>query len=301
MIIDVLSSVVPNPEAFARAGTAFARLDGYVEHFGGVDLSLDPNAREIAAALAERTKCPSESEFIAMLDAASVDRAVIFTENYDTTVGVSPASNEELAAAVARLGDRVIGLGGVDPWSPDAARVVEQGVRDLGLRGFLVSPFKQKMRADDPRMGPIYERCQALGVPIFLHTGIHWSRGSDYELDHPRYLDAVAGAYRDLKIVAVHAGWPWLAEMMIVAWRHPNIFIDISAHRPRHLAMAVGGGDALIHYGNRMLADRVMFGSTWTLMNCGIAELIEEVRGLPLKQPVIDKWLGLNAQRLFDL
>lgn len=301
MIIDVLSSVVPDPDAFARAGTAFARLDGYVEHFGGVDLSLDQAAREAAAAQTERAKCPSEAAFIAMLDAARVDHAVIFTENYDTTVGISPASNEQMAVALGRFGERVIGLGGVDPWASGAADVVEKGVRELGMRGFLVSPFKQKIRADDQRMAPIYERCQELGVPIFLHTGIHWSRGGDYELDHPRYLDAVAGAYRNLKIVAVHAGWPWLDEMMIIAWRHPNIFIDISAHRPRHLAMAVGGGDALIHYGNRMLADRIMFGSTWTLMNCSISELLDEVRGLPLKQPVIDKWLGLNAQRLFDL
>lgn len=301
MIIDVLSSVAPIPDAFARAGTAFARLDGYLEHFGGADPAVDQAVLEERAADAERAQCPTEAEFITMLDSANVDLAVVFTENYDTTVRISPASNDDLAACVGRLGGRALGLGGVDPWGSDAGQVVERGVRELGLRGYLVSPFKQKLRADDPKMGPIYEKCQELGIPIFLHTGIHWSRSLDYDLDHPRYLDAVAGAYPDLKIVSVHAGWPWLADMMIVAWRHPNIYIDISAHRPRHLAMPTGGGDALLHYGNRMLSDRIMFGSTWTLMQCPIGELIDELRTLPLKPAVLDAWLGGNAQRLFNL
>jgi predicted TIM-barrel fold metal-dependent hydrolase len=50
-----------------------------------------------------------------------------------------------------------------------------------------------------------------------------------------------------------------------------------------------------------MLADRVLFGSTWTLLGTTIAELAKEVRELPLKDSVIEAWLGGNARRLFGV
>jgi predicted TIM-barrel fold metal-dependent hydrolase len=298
MIVDILSSVTPTPDAYARSGIAFTRLDGYIEHFTGEPLG-DRSEEDFAAI--ERAKCPDRLEFMRLLDEADISKAVLFTENYDTTVGISPSSNRELAEYIAVAPDRFLGLGGADPWQEGAAAAVDEAIGELELDGVLLSPFKHNLAASDDRLGPIYARCEALGVPVFVHTGIHWKRSQPIDLDHPRHLDLVAGAFPDLKIVAVHAGWPWLAEMMIVAWRHPNIFIDISAHRPRHLAMPLGGGDALIHYGNRMLADRILFGSTFSLLNCTIKELADEVRALPLKPAVIDKWLGLNAARLFDL
>ncbi len=301
MIIDVLCSVTPLPDAFANAGVALARLDGYLEHFGGADPNLSQEQLEARVAAEERAKCPTEVEMLAMLDSADVAKAVLFNETYDVTLGISPSTNEALAGFIARHPDRFIGLGGVDPWAEGPGEVIEHGVQDLGLQGFLLSPFKQNVTPVDPILTPIYERCQALGVPVFIHTGINWRKSVSYDIDHPRYLDALAGAFPKLKIVAMHAGWPWLAEMMIVAWRHPNIFIDISAHRPQHLAMPIGGGDSLLHYGNRMLAERVMFGSTWTLIQRPIADLIAEVRALPLKSAVVDAWLGGNAQRLFGL
>jgi predicted TIM-barrel fold metal-dependent hydrolase len=88
---------------------------------------------------------------------------------------------------------------------------------------------------------------------------------------------------------------------MIVTWRHPNVYVDISAHRPRHFTISASGWEPLLHYGNRMLADRVLFGSTWTLMGTTITELAKEVRELPLKDKVIEAWLGGNARRLFGV
>jgi predicted TIM-barrel fold metal-dependent hydrolase len=36
-------------------------------------------------------------------------------------------------------------------------------------------------------------------------------------------------------------------------------------------------------------------------MGIHISKVIEEVRGLPLKPEVVEKWLGGNAARLFEL
>jgi len=50
-----------------------------------------------------------------------------------------------------------------------------------------------------------------------------------------------------------------------------------------------------------MIQDKVIFGSTWSLLGTTPAALIEEVKALPLKEAVIEKWLGGNAARVLEL
>jgi uncharacterized protein len=87
----------------------------------------------------------------------------------------------------------------------------------------------------------------------------------------------------------------------MVAWRHANIYLDISAHRPKHMTIPDSGWSPLLYWGNRMLSNRVVFGSTWTLIGMSIKDLADEVRALPLKDEVIERWLHGNAERLLGL
>ena len=54
--------------------------------------------------------------------------------------------------------------------------------------------------------------------------------------------------------------------MVAVAWRHPNVFIDTSAFRPKNIFLPGNGWEPLVHYADRTIADRVLWGSTWTLL-----------------------------------
>ena len=81
MVFDVLSSVVPNPEAFGYAEMTLARLRGYQQHFGSsrdkIPLIGDNEAQNRAMAESfERGKamCPDEEQFMAMLDPAVAGR-----------------------------------------------------------------------------------------------------------------------------------------------------------------------------------------------------------------------------------
>jgi uncharacterized protein len=302
VIIDALSSFVPEPEAFAAAQVTLARLDGYLEHFDPAAVAgkdKEQIKREMAAA--GRALCPSEDAFFAMLDRSKVDKAAIYNELYATSLGVATSSNDAVARYVAKRPSRLFGVGGVDPWDEASIADMDRSVRELGMRAFILSPFKQKLFPTDARLGRVFGKCEALGVPIMLHTGINWWRGVDYDIGHPRYIDGVANAYPKLKILAVHCAWPWVMDMMMVAWRHPNVFVDISAHRPKHFMIQGAGWEPLMQYGTRMLADKIIFASTWTLLAMSIESLIGEVRALPMKDGVADKWLGLNAARFFDL
>lgn len=308
MVFDVLSSVVPTPEAFGYAEMNLARMRGYQQHFGSdrTKIPLIGDTEQQKRAMAEsfergKAMCPDEEQFMAMLDDAAVETAVVYTERYYTSLGVESASNDEVAKFVARHPDRLLGLGGVDPWKDDAVGEVHRLARELDLKGVVVSPFKQKLLPTDARMSRVWSACEDLGIPVFMHTGINWWVDVTYEIGHPRHVDALASSFPDLKIVCLHAGWPWVNDMVMVAWRHANVYLDISAHRPSHMPKNESGWGPLLYWGDRALADRVVFGSTWTLMNSTPAKLADEVRALPLKEATIEKWLSTNAQQLFGL
>jgi uncharacterized protein len=307
MLIDVLSSVVPTPEAFGAAEATLARLRGYQQHFtSGAKVPLVGDASELRAVIESsdargRAACPTQEQFDGMLDDAGVSTAVVYTEYYETSLGVRTVSNDVVADYVARDPGRLLGLAGVDPWKDDAVSETQRALTELGLRGIVLSPFKQRLDPSDARMARIFSVCEELGAPVFLHTGINWWVDTTYEIGHPRHIDALASSFPNLKIVALHCGWPWVEDMMMVAWRHENIYLDISAHRPKHMTIPDSGWSPLLYWGNRMLSNRVVFGSTWTLIGMTIKDLADEVRSLPLKDEVTERWLHGNAERLLGL
>ena len=307
MVIDILSSVVPTPEAFGAAEATLARLRGYQQHFtSGAKVPLVGDGSELQAAIESsdargRAACPTQAQFDGMLDDAGVSTAVVYTEYYETSLGVRTVSNDVVADYVARDPGRLLGLAGVDPWKDDAVSETRRALTELGLRGIVLSPFKQRLDPSDARMARVFSVCEELGAPVFLHTGINWWVDTTYEIGHPRHIDALASSFPNLKIVALHCGWPWVEDMMMVAWRHANVYLDISAHRPKHMTIPDSGWSPLLYWGNRMLSDRVVFGSTWTLIGMTIKSLADEVRSLPLKDEVIERWLHGNAERLLGL
>jgi len=307
MVFDVLSSVVPVPDAFGAAEATLARLRGYQQHFAPIGqkppFPKDEAELQLAIAAADakgREMCPTDEQFTAMLDSADVSTAVVYTEYYETSIGVRTVSNDIVAEYVARDKSRLLGVGGADPWKDDVVTETERALRELDLKGIIISPFKQKLLPTDARMARVFSMCEALGAPVFIHTGINWWIDTTYEIGHPREIDKLASSFPNLKIVALHCGWPWVEDMMMVAWRHANVYLDISAHRPKHMPIKESGWSPLLYWGNRILSDRVVFGSTWTLMGTSIKDLADEVRGLPLKDEVKERWLQGNSERLFD-
>ena len=89
--------------------------------------------------------------------------------------------------------------------------------------------------------------------------------------------------------------------MVVVAWRNANLYIDISGYLPKYIGMQGTGWEPLIHFGNSVIQDRVLFGSVWILMGMSIKQLAEDVKKLPLREEVKAKWLYHNAARLFGV
>lgn len=237
--------------------------------------------------------------YLAAYDRVGAERVVVKAKDVETTFGIK-ASNEAVAEFCAEHGPRFVGYAGVDPHKgADAVRELEQAVRELGLRGLNLQCFEHRLAINDAKMYPLYAKCVELGVPVNIHTGINFSTECLMEHGRPILLDEVMVHFPRLRVVASPPGWPWVHELIAVAWRHANVHIGVSAVRFKYLDVPHSGYEALVTYGNGVLQDRMLFGTSFPMQP--IERAVEEMAALPLKDSVREKWLYKNAARLLDL
>ena len=137
---------------------------------------------------------------------------------------------------------------------------------------------------------PLYAACVDLAIPALILTG-HTAVALPNDTGRPGHLDAVALHFPDLKIVAGHAGYPWTTELIALSWKHPNLLIDTSGHRPKHFPAE------LVRYMNSYGRNKVLFGTGYPLMD--YAGPIAEVDAMDLKPETRAAFLFENACSLW--
>jgi predicted TIM-barrel fold metal-dependent hydrolase len=237
----------------------------------------------------------AEATLQALVD-AGVDLAVLQAE---WAFGDYRAMNRAVARLVRRYPDKLVGFATINPAEgDDMADVARRAVEDLGLRGINLQPFAYRVHANDKCFYPLYEACQELGIAVTIHASINFSSDRPIDYGRPLYLCEVACDFPDLAIVANHGGWPWVTEMVAVAWKHPNVWIEIGAVSPKYIGRPGTGWEPLMTYGNTsLLADRVLFATDSMLP---VARCLAELNELQLKPEVLEKWRGENAVRLLE-
>jgi predicted TIM-barrel fold metal-dependent hydrolase len=239
------------------------------------------------------------ASYLAAYESAGVERVVVKAKDVETTFGIK-ASNEAIAEFCAAQGPRYVGWAGVDPnKGPAAVREFEHAVRELGLRGLNLQCFEHRLAIDDPLMYPLYAKCVELDVPVNIHTGINFSTDCLMEHGRPLLLDRVMVAFPGLRAVASPPGWPWVHELIGVAWRHRNLYIGVSAVRPKYLDVPHSGYEALLQYGNTVLQNQMIFGTSFPMQP--VERAIAEMAELPIRDGVREKWMYGNAAGLMGL
>jgi len=203
-------------------------------------------------------------------------------------------SNDEVAAFVGEAPDRLAGVGSVDLSRPrDAVREVRRCVRQLGFKAIRLLPWLWELPPTHARFYPVYSECCELGVPFCTQVG-HTGPLMPSEFGRPiPYIDQVAIDFPELAIVCGHIGYPWTEEMIAVATKHPNVYIDTSAYTARRYPAA------LVAYLRGHGAAKVMFGSNWPMIAPRAA--LEGVSDLGLDDARRAAFLGGNAARVFAL
>ena len=233
---------------------------------------------------------------VAAMEAAGIDHAVLQAE-WDA--GDYRAMNDDVARIVQEYPERLTGYCTVNPGvDDDMAAVVEREVTERGMRGVNLQPFAYRVMANDKRFYPLYQKCQELGVPVTIHASINFSNNRPIRFGRPLALGEIACDFPELTIVANHGGWPWVAELVAIAWKHSNVYIEIGAVAPKYLATPGSGWETLLQFGNSLLQNQVLFATDSMIP---FERAVGELRELPLKPEVTEKWLGGNAAALLRL
>ena len=166
-----------------------------------------------------------------LADFAEMDRVVVLAVAAPYWIG---AQNDLIAAFAKACGDKVIGFASVDPNSPTAIPDLEQAVLEYGLRGVKLAPIYQNFEPDSPAIYPLYSKIRELGVPIIWHQGTSMAaRMGPLEAAHPVRLDRVLRDFPEITMIFSHLCYPWAQDAIVMARKHPQLYVDISAMATR--------------------------------------------------------------------
>ena len=203
-------------------------------------------------------------------------------------------SNDEVASFVAERPDRLVGVASVDLTRPmDGVRELRRCVRDLGFRALRIVPWLWGLPPDDRRYYPLYAECIELDIPFCLQVG-HTGPLMTSETGRPiPYLENVALEFPELRIVAGHIGAPWTQEIISLATKFENLFVDTSAYKasrypPDFVEFMRGRGAA-----------KVMFGTNYPMITPAGCLAALDTLGLDDEQR--RAFLADNARRVFKL
>lgn len=167
-----------------------------------------------------------------------------------------------------------------------------------GFIGYCVSAAGMGFPASDPIYDPFYRLSLEANVPVLVlvgytgaGAGLPGGKGVKLDLCHPRYVDELAIAYPDMKIITGRPAWPWQDEMIAVMLHKPNVWAELHGWSPKYLTEPLRRDIA------RRLKKRVMFGADYPLFR--YERLIEDWRGLGFDEDTLECVFHRNAEELF--
>ena len=162
----------------------------------------------------------TKDEFLADLDEAGIERAVILSDMRTTP--------EQVSAFVGQAPDRFIGFGYVNPMDQGAGDEVLRQRDELGLFGLKLYPTTDGYLVDDKKAFRVYEAAAGIGMPVMFHHAGMPDPSDLLKHSDPALIDIVAHSFPALKIVLAHLGYPRVDETLYVARKHRNVWCDIS-------------------------------------------------------------------------
>ncbi|WP_276258799.1 amidohydrolase family protein [Haloglomus litoreum] len=202
--------------------------------------------------------------------------------------------NDDVADIVDAHPDQFVGVGSVPIDRPMAAvREVRRCVEELGFAGIRVVPWLWELPPNDRRYYPVYAECVEQDVPFCLQVG-HTGPLKPSEPGRPiPYLDDVLREFPDLTVVAGHIGHPWTEEMMALATKYEDVYIDTSAYKPKRYP------DELVEFMRGHGSEKVLFGTNYPMIQPG--ECLEGIADLDLGEEARERFCYRNAAEAFGL
>jgi len=307
------------------------------EHYYDAEVAATFDGPEGRAPEARRRLFDLGELRLAEMDAAGIDVQVLSHGapsvqrlDAETSVWMARGANDRLAEAIALHPDRFAGFAALPTPDPEAAAAeLDRAVTTLGFKGAMVHGLTNGVFLDDRRFWPIFERAQALDVPLYLHPAVPdpavvEAYYQDYLQEFPSLLTAAWGftvetatqairmvlsgafeAFPRLKIILGHMGegLPFLLWRLDHALSRPgNRPISFREQFSQHVWITTSGNfstPALLCSMLELGVDRIMFSVDWPFVQNppGTAWL----EALQISAEDKAKIAGGNAKRLLKL
>ncbi len=195
------------------------------------------------------------------MDAMRVEHTLLLPIKLGLPFGDRLTEDWRTAVKSAGLGERLhVGLS-VHPEDEDApAQLREQARR--GGRIVKLHPTVQRFYPDDPRVMPLYEECERLGLVVFYHGG---RAGIEPDSSHPyampRHYEGPLRDFPGLNFILGHAGARDNAAMVDLAVRYDNAWLGIHGQSVSNLATMI----------ERTGGQRLLFGTDWPFYHLGMS------------------------------
>lgn len=237
----------------------------------------------------------AQSQSMALLlkemDQAGVDKGVVVGRLAGTLGSVS---NDDVAAILSEFPDRFIGAASIDPTHRAAAFATIDNAIKSGFKLINIEPgaYPVPMYADDRKLYPIYGHCEDKGIPIILMVG--GTAGPDLSYSDPIRTDRVLADFPRLQVVVAHGAWPWVTQILHVAFRRPNLWLSPDMYFSR-----MPGWQEYVNAADTFLSERMLYASSFPF--CPVLGYKEWFEKLPIQQENLQKVMGNNAKRLLAL
>lgn len=239
----------------------------------------------------ESVQKASEELMLAEMDAAGITIGIATGRNGHFRYNVS---NDDIVEMVAHYKGRILGVAGLDcSNTASALHDIEKYVINGPLIGVSMEPgaCAVPLYANDRRLYPIYEFCQAHKIPVILMLG--GRAGPNVSYSNPEIMSGIAADFPNCKFMISHGGWPWVQAAIGACFWQNNIWLC-----PDLYLMNNSGAQDYVAAANTWLQDRFLFGSAYPLMPIG--ESLDIFKSM-FRKEVLPKLLCKNAMELFDI
>eukprot|EP00164_Ancoracysta_twista_P006222 GFYU01008630.1.p1 GENE.GFYU01008630.1~~GFYU01008630.1.p1 ORF type:complete len:314 (-),score=38.71 GFYU01008630.1:298-1182(-) len=202
-------------------------------------------------------------------------------------------SNDEVASFIDGH-QGLYGVAAVNLRKPEeAVPELRRAVNELGFKALRVVQWMWELPPTSPYYYPLYLACVELNIPVCLQVG-HTGPLMTSETGRPiPYIDRIALDFPSLRIVGGHVGYPWTNEMIAVATKHENVFIDTSAYS------AARYPQELVGFIQTNGSKKVMFGTNFPMIPHG--KCLKGIDALIPDEAKRRSFLHENADRVFNL
>lgn len=222
----------------------------------------------------------NRTEFVAPKDEKSFrDCTFYYLKKYNI---VKAITDEKNALAFAKREPNIIipAIGNTDEPVDSLRKWFKEGKYKV-LSEF--SPQYDGLAPNDPKLDKYYSLAEELKVPIGMHIGLGppgaaYSSSINYKMAISKaiLLEDVLIKHPNLRIYVMHAGWPYLDDIIALMYAHPQVYVDVAvinwfipkAEFHSYLKRIVEAG----------FANRVMYGSDQMIWPQSIKTSVENIK-----------------------